>query len=132
MRMTEAKCPHCGGPISLIVPDGNERPPVKHSRAAAVNAYIRAHWPENSDEEIGEALGLAPTTIRVYRNGLGLLKEPTPKGVQPRQWHDLLGTMPDTAVAKRAGVSASHVSATRNRLKIAAFVPEWERSNSDD
>jgi len=52
----------------------------------------------------------------------GLIFESDPyqslRGVQPKWWHSLIGTMPDGDVAEVAGVSYGNVHAVRKKLKI--------------
>lgn len=79
-----------------------------------------------SSSEIERMTGVRANTIRHRRRRRGIVRDERRK--KDRSWSSavrkLLGRMPDTEIAKRAGVSATTVAKTRQELGIPAFVPD--------
>jgi DNA-binding CsgD family transcriptional regulator len=89
------------------------------------------------DRDIAARVGVSPEAVRVYRTRHGIpARWRTPDTAAARPSHseeaiagvrDLVGTLPDAEVARRAGVSRSAVTAFRRRHEIPASSPRGRR-----
>jgi hypothetical protein len=111
------------------------RPSGGRGRGSKLDAYASL-LPTLSDIEAGKLAGVHPETVRIYRirHGIGKpsgeaapVSEPPPAKNNRRSTLDafasLIGQVPDSEVAKRAGVSRTAVYQYRRTRGIALSAP---------
>lgn len=86
------------------------------------------------DAELAKIVGITYVSVYGMRERLGIPLCPAnpdtgPKGVNWDQWTPVLGTKPDSEIAKEVGVTTGMVGMARRKRKIPAYKKEFKKPN---
>lgn len=112
--------------------------PTRHILLEEIHDYIRGHWKQETDEQIGTKFGYSSSSIRLFRLRLGLKKKTREgkidrSGVDREKFEHMLThegyTLTDYAQLELSGCSREYVRQLAEEMgvkhSLSDRVPEW-------
>jgi len=96
---------------------------VLQRRTSELKLRLHCWFGQLTDREIAKKAGKAVSTVALARKKLGIAPVAPITKIAQRPWHSLAGTMPDSHVAKKFGISPVTVLPYRQKKSIPVFVP---------